>query len=75
MPTTIQIQPVTKERLDELKVHPRESYDSVVNRLIECAIDDEPLSDETIAALEEAVADIKAGRVYTHEQVKKELGL
>jgi len=75
MPTTIQLQPATKARLEDLKTHPRESYDEVVNRLIECAIDDEPLSEETIAALEEAVADIKAGRVYSHEQVKKELGL
>lgn len=75
MPTMIQLQAATKARLEDLKTHPRESYDEVVSRLIECAVDDEPLSEETIAALEEAVADIKAGRVYSYEQVKKELGL
>ena len=48
-PTSIQLQPATKARLDELKDHPRETYDDVVNRLIQCAIDDEPLSEETLA--------------------------
>lgn len=33
------------------------------------------LNEETKKEIEQARADIKAGRFYTHEQVKKELGL
>jgi predicted transcriptional regulator len=75
MATSIQLQPATKARLDELKVHPRETYDEVVNRLIQCAIDDEPLSEETLADMAAALNDIKNGTTYTHEQVKHELGI
>lgn len=75
MVTTIQLRPETKARLDRLKIHSRESYDSVVARLLDCTSDEYPLDKETINALEEAVSDIKAGRICTHEQVKKELGI
>ncbi len=75
MATSIQLQPGTKARLDELKDHPRETYDDVVNRLIQCAIDDEPLSEEALADMAAALDDIKSGRTYTHEQVKQELGI
>jgi predicted transcriptional regulator len=37
--------------------------------------DDEPETEEERAAVAEALADVAAGRVYTHEQVKRELGL
>ena len=40
-----------------------------------CPIDDEPLTDEDLEAIKEAEADIAAGRVYSFEDVKKELGL
>ena len=36
---------------------------------------DDVLSKEIIKNIEESVADIKAGSVYTSEQVKKRLGL
>ena len=39
------------------------------------AIDEEPLSDEAVRGLEEALEDIKAGRVYTEDIVRKEFGL
>ncbi len=44
MKTTIQISKEVKKILDELKIHPRESYDSVIRRLIEHNIDIEPIS-------------------------------
>ena len=59
-----------------MKIFPREPYDDVVNRLLNAVGEDEGiLSEKTIRDLEEGVADIKAGRVYTSEQVKKKLGL
>lgn len=36
--------------------------------------DDDYLSKETLKSIERALADIKAGRVYTTEQVKKRFG-
>ncbi len=35
----------------------------------------EILDEETIKDIEEVMEDIKAGRFYTHEEVKKRLGL
>ena len=32
---TIKIDPSTKKRLDELKIHPRQSYNEAINDLIE----------------------------------------
>jgi len=71
--TTIKIKVPLKHRLDSLKIHPRESYTDVIGRLVEMAVDDEPLSDATIRAIEESLEDIKKGRVYTLEQVISEL--
>lgn len=73
MKTTIQVSREVKELLDELKLHPREPYDSVIRRLIEEKVDDEPLSEETLRKIEESLKDLKAGRIYTTEEVKREL--
>jgi len=75
MKTTIQVSREVKELLDELKLHPREPYDSVIRRLIEARIDKEPLSEETLRRIEEALEDVRAGRVYSTEEVRRELGI
>lgn len=76
MVTSIQIDNKTKSKLEKLKVFPKETYDDVVQRLINIAEDDEGvLSQKTVKDIEKGLADIKAGRVYTSEQVKKKLGL
>ena len=38
-------------------------------------LDEEELSDEALRAIEEGVADHMAGRTYTSEEVKRELGI
>ena len=73
MKTSIQVSKEVKELLDELKLHPREPYDSVIRRLLEVNIDYEPLSRETLRRIEEALEDLKAGRLYTTEEVRREL--
>jgi predicted transcriptional regulator len=73
--SSLRVNPRTKSRLERLKVHPRESYDKVIDRLIDSYQDDEPLTEEEIEGIEEALQDLKAGRTYTHEQVKKKFGL
>nr|WP_317136787.1 hypothetical protein [Methanoplanus sp. FWC-SCC4] len=64
-----------RDILSNLKVHQKESYEDVIKRLVEMAVDDEPLSEATIKATEESLADIKAGRVFTLEEVAEELDL
>ena len=76
MVTTIQLEENTKEKLAGLKVYPGESYNQVIIRLINLSEEEiEILDEETIKDIEEAMEDIKAGRVYTHEEAKKELGI
>jgi predicted transcriptional regulator len=73
--TTICIDPNVKRKLDDLKVYKNESYNSVVERLIKMAYDEEPLSEEEIRGIEESLEDIKAGRAYSEEEAKRILGL
>ena len=73
--STIQLKEKTKSNLDSQKLHPKESYDLVIQRILLAHASDDELSPETITHMEEGMADIKAGRVYTSDQVKKELGI
>ena len=73
--TTICIDPRVKDILTSLKRDPRESYSSVVDRLANMAIDNETLSDEAIHGIEEALEDIKHGRLHTEEDIMKEFDL
>jgi predicted transcriptional regulator len=71
--TTIKIDTELKDRLNTLKIHPRESYNDVIERLVAIAVDEEPLSQEMIRDLERSLEDLKAGRVYTLDEVMAEL--
>lgn len=73
--TTICIDPKVKGKLTSLKHHSRESYSSVIERLTNLAIDEEPLSDEAIHGIEEALEDIKHGRLHSEEEIMKEFDL
>ena len=73
--TTIQIRKELKNKLEGLKIYPNETMDQLIERLADNKIDYEPLSKEEIKEIEEGLEDIKAGRVYTTKQLKKELGL
>ena len=72
---TIKLEADTKASLDSLKIHPRETYDDVIKRLVDIAIDDEPLSSETQEHLKQADEDIKAGRTRPMAEVMRELGI
>ena len=61
--TSIQLYEETKKKLERKKAHPRESYDSVVNRILE---------DEEIPSMEEMFrqADkIKEQKKYTTKEL------
>jgi predicted transcriptional regulator len=72
--TSVRMRADTKALLDDLKLNPRETYDDVVRRLAKSAFDDEPLTSEEIEAMEEGIADIRAGRTRSLREVMKDLG-
>jgi predicted transcriptional regulator len=72
--TTIQINIKTLERLKSLKNIKRQSYDEVLNNLLD-SCEEENLSEEEINEIQEGLEDIKKGRVYPIESVAKELGV
>ncbi len=73
--SSILLQTSTKSRLESLKTHPRETYDDVVRRLIDCSEDPEPLSEGTLKAIEEGLEDVRRGRVSGRDEVMKRLGV
>jgi len=79
-----------KERLHELvdripegEVQAAERYleylawhgDPLLRKLLEAPYDDERVSEEEEAAVREAWDDVRAGRMHSLEEVKKEFGL
>tara|TARA_Y100000310_G_C20590956_1_gene767944 strand:+ start:91 stop:348 length:258 start_codon:yes stop_codon:yes gene_type:complete len=85
MVTTIQINEDTKTMLDKLKVHHRETYNELLERMAESYSDVskeslvetvEVLSDpETMREIAEALEQYNKGEGQTLEEVEKELGL
>lgn len=72
MATTIQVSENLLDTLKKKKIYEKESYEEVIWNLVEDTME---INEETKKEIEQARADIKAGRFYTHEQVKKRLGL
>jgi len=72
--TTVQLRSETKAKLDDLKIHPRETYDELISRLADAAYDDEPLSEEEIEAIRRSEEDIRAGRFRSLREVMRDLG-
>ncbi len=74
MITSIQIEKKTKDKLDELKIHERESYNEVIRRMVsECRntkVDEESLKEtieilsdpETLRDIAEALNEYEEGK-------------
>ena len=85
MVTTIQIDNELKERLNRLKIHPRESYNDLISRLIDSYSPDVASRESLIETLEifsdpemmrgiaRGLEDIKAGRAKAFKQINREL--
>ena len=71
MSTTIQISDEMKDQLHGLKMHPRETYNDVLERIME---DMKELNQKTKKEIEKALKEIEDGDFLTHEEVGKELG-
>ncbi len=73
--STIRLSKETKDHLAKKKNHPGETYEQVIDRLLRLTEQDDVLSDEAIRDIEEGIADIRAGRMHTSEQIREKLGL
>ncbi|KHO55067.1 MAG: hypothetical protein QT10_C0007G0053 [archaeon GW2011_AR19] len=72
--TTIQINLETLNRLKALKNFERQSYDEVLNTIIDNC-EEENLSDDEIEEIKKGLEDVKMGKIKPIEQVAKELGI
>jgi len=71
MVTTIQITEDMKSALTQMKIFERETYNDVLERLIE---DVRELNEETKKEIKTAIKEIDSGKYVTHEQLAKEMG-
>ena len=72
--TTIQISQGTLNRMKNLKSHERQSYDELLNGILD-NVEDEILSEDEIEEIKQALENVKKGKVQSIESVAKELGI
>lgn len=72
MATTIQISEELLERLKNMKVHEKESYEDIIMDLIEDRLE---ISEETKKEIEEARKEVIEGKTVSLEEIKKNLGI
>ncbi len=71
MSTTIQINEDIRSILNQMKLFERETYNDVLERLIE---DVREINEETKNEIEYAIKEIEDGKYVTHEKLAKEMG-
>ncbi len=72
--TMIQLKKGTAEKLRKLKDYERQSYDELINKLIQTS-ETEMLTEQDIKEIKQGLDDIKAGRTRSIEEVAKDLGI
>ena len=72
METTIRVSKQTREHLDKMRLFDKESYNDIINLLIEDHLD---LNEKTKKEIAEARKNIKRGEFYTEEEAKKILNV
>lgn len=74
MATTIQIKDETLNRLKYFKGASKESYDEVINKVLD-DVEEGELSEETIADISRGLKEVKEGKGQLLEDVAKEFGI
>ncbi len=72
MESTIRVSRDVKQRLDELKFYERETYNDIIETLLEDYLE---LNEKTKKEIAEARKRIASGEFYTQDEVEKKLGL
>ena len=68
--TTIQISTDLLQTLKSRKMYNKESYEDIINDLLEDSME---LSEQTLENIKKSELDIKAGRVHSIREVEKRL--
>lgn len=69
--TTIQINRSVREILNNMRIHSRETYNDILERLIE---DSQEVNEDTKKRIQKAVKEIEIGKYKSHAQLQKEMG-
>ncbi len=72
METTIKISSDVKGMLDKFKMHERETYNDIIEIMIEDHLE---LNEKTKKEIEEARKGIRKGEFYSQEEVERILGI
>ncbi len=72
METTIRISELVKKKLDQIKMFEKESYNDILEILLEDYLE---INEKTKKEIAEARIRVKKGNFYTQEEVEKKLGL
>jgi len=74
MATTIQVKGETLERLKYFKESSKESYDEVINKILN-DIEEGQLTEETIEDIRKGLSEVKEGKGQPIEDVAMEFGI
>lgn len=72
--TTIQVKNRTLGRLKFFKRYSKESYDEIINKMID-EIEENELSEFAVEGIKRGLRDVKAGRVDSIGKVAKDMGV
>ncbi|OGJ12426.1 hypothetical protein A3K82_02700 [Candidatus Pacearchaeota archaeon RBG_19FT_COMBO_34_9] len=72
METTIKISSDVKNMLDKFKMHERETYNDIIEIMIEDHLE---INEKTKKDIEEARKRIRKGEFYSQEEVERMLGV
>ncbi|MBS3060233.1 MAG: hypothetical protein J4432_01845 [DPANN group archaeon] len=78
MATTIQVTETVKAELDEIKSYKRQTYNEVIQKLIDIfdiISEDKELRGDVLRDINEAKKEIRQGKGITTEQLLKNLGI
>ena len=74
MPTTIQVKEETLERLKFFKEASKESYDEIINKVLD-DVEEGELTEETVNDIKAGLREIREGKGESIEEVAKEFGV
>ncbi len=72
MATTIQVSSELLDKLKSMRMHEKESYESIIWDILEDRME---LSKETKKNIEKSLADFKAGRTVSLDEIKRKMKL
>ncbi len=70
MATTIQISEKLQDELSRRKLYDRESYEEVIWDMVEDSME---LNEQTKGEIEQSLKEIKEGKFYTFDEIKKKM--